>query len=302
MTEHILIVDDDSAIREAMHEFMSMAKLKSTTVASAEEALKFLDNNRVDVVITDIQMAGMDGLELTDIINQDYHADVIVITGFSADYSYEEAISKGASDFIFKPIRFEELLLRVKRVLKERKLTIERSQMLEKLKKLAITDGLTKLYNSRYFYSQLETEIDRLTRYNHLLSILLLDIDNFKQYNDTYGHIEGDKVLARLGMVIMDCLRTMDTGYRYGGEEFTILLPETGIADACTVAKRIQNSLKKEIFNPEQDINITITVSIGITEYCSNEDMPTFIQRADKAMYLSKKKGKDTISALPPEK
>jgi PleD family two-component response regulator len=107
-------------------------------------------------------------------------------------------------------------LLRLRRVLKERRLTQDRIHMLEKLKRLSITDGLTQLYNSRYFYNQLKIEIDRTTRYQRPLSLLLLDIDNFKDYNDNYGHLEGDKVLVRLGQVIKSCLRKMDSAYRYG--------------------------------------------------------------------------------------
>ncbi|MBU1171636.1 MAG: diguanylate cyclase [Proteobacteria bacterium] len=298
MTDHILIVDDDTSVRNSIREFLVIEKFKADTVNSAEEALDFLKNNAVDIVITDILMAGMDGLELTDIIKRDHNTDVIVITGYSGDYSYEEAISKGASDFIFKPVRFEELLLRIGRVLRERRLAKDRAQMLKKLKEMAITDGLTKLYNSRYFYTQIEMEIDRLNRYGHPLSLLLLDIDNFKAYNDTYGHLDGDKILMRLGEIIKKCLRTMDSAYRYGGEEFTILLPETTLDEAINVAKRIQVKLSEEKFLSMTDDKITITLSIGVTEYQHKEDLSAFITRADKAMYLSKDRGKNTISVL----
>lgn len=301
MADFILIVDDDTAIRDAMNEFLRMSRYNSASVSSAEEALEFLKTNTVDVVITDILMTGMDGLELTDIIKHEYEVEVIVITGFNADYSYEEAISKGASDFIFKPVRFEELLLRIKRVLRERRLAKDRAQMLQKLKKMAITDGLTRLFNSRYFYTQLEMEIDRLNRYNHPLSLLLLDIDNFKVYNDKYSHLDGDKVLSGMGEIISNCLRGMDSAYRYGGEEFTILLPETQIGEAAKVAERIQTKLRETKFISIKGEVSYITVSIGITDYCSNEDLSSFILRADKAMYLSKDKGKNSISILPAE-
>lgn len=301
MADHILIVDDDTAIRESMQEFLRMAKYSTDTVSNAEDALKYLENSNADIVITDILMTGMDGLELTDTIKSEYDTDVIVITGYSADYSYEEAISKGASDFIFKPVRFEELLLRIKRVLRERRLSKDRAQMLQKLKKMAITDGLTKLYNSRYFYTQLEMEIDRLNRYHHPLALLLLDIDNFKTYNDKFGHLDGDKILSKLGEIIKNCLRTMDSAYRYGGEEFTILLPETTIEEAINVAERIRKTLEEEDFVSMTGEKITITLSIGVTEYCANEDLSSFILRADKAMYLSKDRGKDTITVLSPK-
>ena len=296
---HILIVDDDAAIRESMDEFIGMAGFRSSTAASAEDALDILDHDYFDVVITDIMLPGMDGLELTDRIKKKHEIDVIVMTGYSGDYSYEEAISKGASDFVFKPVRFEELLLRLRRVLKERRLTQERTQMLEKLKRLSITDGLTKLYNSRYFYNQLKIEIDRTERYQRPLSLLLLDIDKFKDYNDTYGHLEGDQVLIRLGQVIRSCLRKMDSAYRYGGEEFTVILPETEGDEAATVAERIRTAVEMERFTPVKDGDpVSITISIGVTEYNRKEEVALFVQRADKAMYQSKQAGRNRVSCL----
>lgn len=298
MTAHILIVDDDSTLCNSLQEFLRMSSFKVDAVNTAEAALAFLKKTSVDVVITDIMMAGMDGLELTNFIKRDHHTDVIVITGFSSDFSYVEAISKGASDFIFKPVHMEELILRINRVLRERDLARERDQMLEILKELAITDGLTKLYNSRYFYSQLDKEIERQNRYNHPLSLLILDIDNFKHYNDTYGHLEGDKILHWLGKIIRKCLRAMDSAYRYGGEEFTVLLPETTIDEAVNVANRIQDQLLKETFAIKSGNEVHVTMSIGVSEYEPKEDIAVFIHRADQAMYLSKEKGKNTVSAL----
>jgi diguanylate cyclase (GGDEF)-like protein len=251
-----------------------------------------------DIVITDISLPGMNGLELTEMVKKDYNAEVIVLTGYTEEYSYEEAISKGASDLIFKPVRFEELILRIKRVLKERTLTNERTQMLEKLKKLSITDGLTKLYNSRHFYSQIKTEIDRSVRYEHPLSLLILDIDLFKNYNDRYGHLEGDKVLVRLGQVIKLLLRKMDSAYRYGGEEFTVILPETEREEAHTVAERIRKAVKAIVFTPEAGKEVSISISIGMTAYQAPEDLAEFVQRADKALYGSKAAGRDKVSAL----
>jgi two-component system cell cycle response regulator len=304
MKTQILIVDDDPAIRDSMKEAMEMAGYRPFLASCAEEALELLSKNMFHVVITDIMLPGLDGLELTDFIKDRYDSDVIVMTGYSGDYSYEEAITKGASDFVFKPVRFEELLLRLKRVLKERQLTKERNEMLETLQKLAITDGLTKLYNSRYFYNQLEREIDRSKRYNHSVALLLLDIDHFKLYNDTYGHLEGDKVLVKLGGIIKSCLRTMDSAYRYGGEEFTVILPETNGEEAIGVAERIRRTVETEKFSPEAEKGkaITITISAGVTEYYPNEDASTFIKRADKAMYTSKERGRNTVSSIFAEK
>jgi diguanylate cyclase (GGDEF)-like protein len=189
-------------------------------------------------------------------------------------------------------------MLRLKRVLKERRLAQDRVQILEKLEKLAITDGLTTLYNLRHFYNQLEIEIDRCNRYGHSLALLLLDIDHFKVFNDTYGHLEGDKVLVRLSQIIKLCLRTMDSAYRYGGEEFTILLPETSGDEAKNVARRIKAAVELENFLPEAEEEVKITVSIGVTEYHQKEQQAAFIQRADDAMYNSKSQGRDRISTI----
>jgi two-component system cell cycle response regulator len=298
MDDHILIVEDDTAIRESIHECFERQGYHVSSVASAEEALKILSSKNIHIVITDIMLPGRNGLQLTHEIKQNYDADVIVMTGYSENYSYEEAIHKGASDFVFKPFRFEELLLRLKRVLKERRLTKERNRILNKLENLAITDGLTKLYNLRHFYHLLEIEIDRCSRYGHPLALLLMDIDNFKIYNDSYGHLEGDKVLIRLGQIITSCLRTMDSAFRYGGEEFTIILPETTADEAKNVAHRIKTVVEFEHFFPEPGNPVRITISTGVTEYSNKEPLSTFIKRADQAMYISKEKGRNTISFL----
>jgi diguanylate cyclase (GGDEF)-like protein len=288
---HILIVDDDKAISDAMSEFFEMLGCESSTATSAEEALRIMKSHNIQTVITDIMLPGMDGLEFTQEIKEKYDADVIVMTGFSEDYSYEEVILKGASDFVFKPIRFEELLLRLKRVLQERKLK-------EELQRLAITDDLTKLYNSRQFYKDLKHEVERAKRYDHSLSLIMMDIDYFKVYNDKYGHLEGDKALARIGEIIRSCLRKTDSAYRYGGEEFTVILPETSQEEAENVADRIREEVSSHVFLPEEEKKVTITISIGITEYCSNEELTDFVKRSDQAMFASKKKGRNRITTL----
>jgi diguanylate cyclase (GGDEF)-like protein len=303
--KNILIVDDDLSIRNTMQEYINNAGFASQTASTAEKALELIRINKYAVVITDIRLPGMGGLELTKVIKKDNGCDVIVVTGYSDDYSYEEAINIGASDFVIKPVRLEELLLRLRRVLKERQLGTERTRMMEKLQKLAITDGLTKLYNSRSFYTQLELEVDRFNRYKHPLALLLLDIDNFKEYNDSYGHLEGDKVLVRFSQIIKTCLRANDSAYRYGGEEFTVILPETNGDEAKTVAQRIRASLEAEKYKPIPGKVARITISIGVTQCYPKEELSTFIRRADKAMYLSKENGRNRVSVLlaePPVK
>lgn len=298
MAYSILIVDDDTAIKESVEEYLKLLKYDVRSALNADEALTILTSFQADVILTDIMMQGMDGLELTRRIKELYDTDVMVMTGYSAEYSYEEAVQAGASDFIFKPFRFEELDLRIKRVLREAEFKKERSKLLKELEKLAITDALTGLYNSRHFFSQIKTELKRYNRYSRPLSLLILDIDFFKDYNDTWGHLEGDKVLMGIGKTINSCMRSMDTAYRYGGEEFAILLPETRLQKACVVGARIKDNISSQVFEPEPGIKKRITVSIGATELAPEEDFRSFISRTDKALYKSKDSGRNKLTYI----
>ena len=293
----ILIVDDDPYIKEPLRDFFEQFGIIVFAVANAQDAIDMLKIKSVDVVITDIDLPGMDGLALTALIKKEYKSDVIVITGHTEVYSYKDVIDKGASDFVFKPVHFHELLMRLKRVIKERQLRKERALLIKKLEKLAITDPLTDLNNSRHFFNQVGIEIERSNRYNHFLSIVLLDIDNFKSYNDSYGHLEGDKVLVKLGRIITSHLRNMDSAYRYGGEEFILLLPGTKKMEASIVAERLRAAVESEKLYPIDDkIHTIITISAGVAQYLRNEDRDSFIKRADDAMYKSKKDGRNRIS------
>lgn len=172
---------------------------------------------------------------------------------------------------------------------------------------LSITDGLTMLYNSRHFYERLGSEVERAIRYQRPLSLLLLDVDNFKQLNDTYGHLDGDRALQTLAEVIKSCLRSADTAYRYGGEEFTILLPETGIESAELLAERLRKTFANTPLtlgaggnvSTSAAISIHSTVSIGITEYAPLENMQSFVRRVDDGVYQAKHRGKNCTVVIP---
>ncbi len=162
-------------------------------------------------------------------------------------------------------------------------------------REMSMVDDLTRLYNSRYFYAQLKKEIGRSNRYEQPLTLLLLDLDNFKAYNDTYGHVEGDNVLSRFGKIIRRCLRDADSAYRYGGEEFTVMLPMTRKDEGMAIAKRIQSELRKEAFSPEAGLRIYITVSIGLSQFKFKEEAKAFVHRVDQLMYKVKKTQKGKI-------
>jgi diguanylate cyclase (GGDEF)-like protein/PAS domain S-box-containing protein len=165
----------------------------------------------------------------------------------------------------------------------------------KRYRELSITDDLTSLYNSRHFYNQLQREIDRASRYRRPLALLLLDVDNFKGYNDTYGHLAGDEVLARLGEVIRKSIRRTDSAYRYGGEEFTVVLTETKGKDAVTVAERLRKKFAAENFLPASGSPLNMTISIGVTDYVGGEEITDLVKRADQNMYMAKHRGKDCV-------
>ncbi len=180
----------------------------------------------------------------------------------------------------------------------------------KRYKELSITDSLTGVYNVRHFYQQLNMETRRTDRYHSPMSIALLDVDNFKQYNDKYGHLEGDKILVELAGVIKKQMRATDSVYRYGGDEFIIILPSTQGAGVEEFAKRVGEIIEKVgvgfhavAFQPEEGKVEHFTVSIGIAQYIEGEEVETLIKRADKGMYLSKKQGKDKLFCyVEPEK
>jgi diguanylate cyclase (GGDEF)-like protein/PAS domain S-box-containing protein len=178
----------------------------------------------------------------------------------------------------------------------------ERKKTEAELKRLVITDDLTELFNQRYFYIQLVKEIERAKRHNRPLSMLLIDIDMFKDFNDKYGHLEGDYVLKKIGEILMKNVREIDMAFRFGGEEFAVLLPDTKHEDAIIVAERFRKAVAANIFYPftldgQPDI-ISKTVSIGVTEFHVEDNIKSFLKRVDNAMYQAKKSGRNMVIHL----
>ena len=163
----------------------------------------------------------------------------------------------------------------------------------EKYRTLSITDALTSLYNSRHFYEQVDIEVERAVRYGRPLSLLLLDLDDFKKINDTHGHLEGDQVLAAAAEAIRSGLRNCDTAYRYGGEELTMLLPETDLGSAIMIAERLCQKIANTLLTTAAGIVIKVTASIGVAGYVASESAQSFVRRADNGVYEAKRQGKN---------
>jgi diguanylate cyclase (GGDEF)-like protein/PAS domain S-box-containing protein len=177
----------------------------------------------------------------------------------------------------------------------QRQIEQELRESENRYKELSITDGLTKLYNSRHFYNNLQLEMERANRYHRSLALLMIDVDDFKKFNDTFGHLVGDRVLAKTGEVIRNALREADTGYRYGGEEFAVILPETSGPGAVEVAERIRKQLATMPLSLKSNTSRFITASMGVSELQAKDTLSEFIRRADKNLYAAKMEGKNRV-------
>ncbi len=170
----------------------------------------------------------------------------------------------------------------------------------ERYRLLSVTDGLTGLFNSRHFYEQLQSEVERAGRYRRPLSLMVIDADNFKRVNDTYGHLQGDRVLQSLAQVIGQTLRRTDSAYRYGGEEFAILMPEAALEAASIVAERLRKTFVETPHHPAEQVVMHCSVSIGVAEYQAGESVQTLVKRADDAAYQAKRQGKNCVVSVEP--
>ncbi len=175
-------------------------------------------------------------------------------------------------------------------------IAIENARAVEKIQELTITDDCTGLYNARHLYKTLETEVYRSARFAYEFTVLFIDLDHFKRVNDTHGHLIGSKLLAEIGYVIKAQLRLIDFAFRYGGDEFVVLLPQTGKDAALVVAKRLRDTLRTSTFCTDEALNLNIRASIGVATYPQDAKTPhDIIRQADEMMYLVKNTTRDNI-------
>src|SRR5215510_13719747 len=175
-------------------------------------------------------------------------------------------------------------------------IAIENARSVEKIQELTITDDCTGLYNARHLYKTLEQEVYRSARFGYEFTVLFIDLDHFKQVNDTHGHLVGSKLLAEIGYLIKAQLRLIDYAFRYGGDEFVVLLPQTGKDAALVVARRLRDSLRTRMFCKEEGLNLNVRASIGLATYPHDAKTPhDIIRQADEMMYLVKNTSRDNI-------
>ena len=176
-------------------------------------------------------------------------------------------------------------------------IAIDNARAVEKIQELTITDDCTGLYNARHLYKTLEAEVYRSARFGYEFSVIFLDLDHFKHVNDTYGHLVGSKLLQEIGFKIKSQLRLIDYAFRYGGDEFVILLPQTDKHSALVVAKRIQDMMRKTVFLAEDGLNLNVRCSMGLATYPEDaKSSHEIIRQADEMMYMVKNSSRDNIA------
>ncbi len=293
----ILIVDDEPDIRGTLQEFLEDEGYNVITAESGAQALTIIESETVNLVLTDLLMPGMDGIELTKQISRTKpELPVVLMTAYASIEYAVESIKAGALDFIPKPFKFNHTLFIIQKALETHQLK-ETAQLSEYYKKLSNIDALTVTFNRRYFKDALQREIERHSRHNRILSLLIADIDNFKNVNDEYGHLVGDTVLQKTAAILKKSIRGCDILARYGGEEFTIILPETSESEACMVAERILQSVNSYNFSENDNCPVNkITITIGLSTFpVCGLSAADLIDTADKALYQGKKDGKNCI-------
>ncbi|MGO9145169.1 MAG: diguanylate cyclase [Desulfomonilia bacterium] len=284
----VLIVDDEQETLDLIEEYLIGRDFDVTTTMSGEQAVAIVQKDLFHIAIVDLHLPGMTGAELLKSIKSiRSDVQVVMITGYGTIRDAVECMKLGASDFITKPILLDHLHLTIRRILEEVRLK-EEAELADYYRNLSRTDELTGLYNFRHLMSVLKNEVSRHLRYNRTLSLAMIDIDDFKKYNDAKGHEEGNELLVRLAHVFKHNTRNCDILARYGGEEFIIIFPETSIEEALVVSQRICSTVES---------TLGVSVTMGISSLPKDSSEPHEIIRiADAAMYWGKIHGKNQIA------
>ncbi len=293
----ILVVDDEEIMRSFLHDVLAGEGYQVHVAHTGEEAVNKASRKKYDLVITDIKMPGIDGMGvLSQVKELSPTTEVVVMTGYASLESAVESMKRGAADYITKPFNIDQIRIVVAKTLERRKLK-QKAEDEEFYKHLSRTDGLTDLYNQRFFHQLLESEISRAKRFRQSLCLLMLDIDNFKVYNDTNGHPAGDQALKQLAWILNKSVRGCDMVARYGGEEFVVIAPQTDLEGGKTLATRLNRLVKEAKFDKEEVLpQGRLTVSIGVASFPDQaSDKRDLIEKSDQALYRAKAGGRDKV-------
>jgi diguanylate cyclase (GGDEF)-like protein len=308
---NILIADDEVAIRELVGEILEAEGHDITLAKDGEDALEKFNHSWHEIVFSDIRMPKMSGIELLAAVKEiNPNTQFIIMTSHASIDNSIGALKQGAFDYILKP--FEDLdvvtdaanraIANLSGIRRQQYLVNTLTRQNEELddlnkefREMAIRDGLTGLFNHRYAQERLNEEFDRSLRFGRELSVLFMDLDHFKFFNDAHGHQAGDDLLRILARLMTKAVRESDILARWGGEEFIVVAPESGQQEACEVAERIRKSVAEQAFpNAAKQPLGVVSLSIGVASTSNGaESAEKLLRLADDAVYFAKDTGRN---------
>lgn len=293
----VLVIDDDPTSAEALKSAVEACGHTANIALTWTEAVRVFSCETVDIVLMDAVMPTVDGYKLTQILRSRSrnYVPIVFTTGLNDMRARERCVAAGADDVLTKPVDPPELNLRLMAMLRIRKLTLELEARRGEMATIAMRDQLTGLQNRRSFDENLRHEIARARRYGRPLGLMVADIDHFKKVNDTMGHDLGDELLQQLGHLMLSQVRAPDMAFRYGGEEFVILTPETESNLALNLAERVRLGFKtrsNSLSTGPQTLSIGLADTSMLTQEITGRQL---FKIADTALYEAKRSGRDRV-------
>ncbi len=293
MTSKILVVEDAQKDFDFLNKALEKEKFNIVRSADGKNLLVLLEKENPDLIVLDLLLPETDGFELCKIIRSEERYMNTPILFFTSSMNLDNkllGLALGASDFLAKDCDGRELIIKIKNLLYAKK-------RYDDVLRLSVVDSLTHVYNRRYFQHRLRDEFERGRRYDRDFCCLIIDVDKFKEVNDTLGHPIGDKVLIAIADILRSNIRAADVLCRYGGDEFGLLLPETNFQGAYVTAERVRSKVEKtNLATAENPVFISLSCGISSLVEGGAMGMDELVTQADVALYKAKKAGRNQIS------
>lgn len=302
----LMVIDDDVVQSRRVSERLIAGGYKVNQYSDHNEALQAAKTDPdYDLIIVSTQLAEIDGLRLATqfkAIEAVRHVPILMLVDEEEQHLMLKGLELGVNDYLLTPVDFNEMFARVKTQIRRKKYQEALRSNYQESVSMAVTDGLTRLYNRHYLDTHLKNLARQSAEQGRALSVMIMDMDHFKHVNDNYGHASGDEVLKQLSAIIVNTIRSADLAARYGGEEFVVLMPETDSMRAYEAAERLRRMVEATPFIiPHEVGQIRKTISIGYATMTASDTPETLLKRADVALYDAKNGGRNRVMPLATE-